>query len=216
MSKFLTLIQSLSPALDEIEAEVHALIENNVDSSPKEIAELYGKRIRNKYTSVGVVSALPSVIPGLGTFGQIVIEGTTITGDLALMLRWMSSLCCGIGTIYGRDMSHSFNQDFIMILGIWCGVIHAAKEASIRVGTKVAVAQFNRRVPGKIFQKINQRVGRTILTKYGTKRGGIAVGKLIPFGVGAAIAGGFNYSTMSSFIKAAIKFYTSGSFHFED
>lgn len=84
----------------------------------------------------------------------------------------------------------------------------AAEGTTKRIGTKVAIAQFNK-IPGKLFQSINRRVGTTIVTKYGTKRGGIAVGKLVPFGVGAAVGGGFNLATMKAFKRQAIAFYSS-------
>ena len=173
-----------------------------------ELAEGYGNRICWKFTSVGVVSALPSVIPGLGTGAQIVIEGGSISADLALMLRWMGSLTCGIGYIYGRDMSTNFNQDYVKILGLWCGVLKTAEQATKRVATKVAVSQFNK-IPGKIFIKINQKLGTTIITKYGTKRGGIAIGRLVPFGIGSIVGGTFNNVTMKTFKKKETAYYKS-------
>jgi hypothetical protein len=202
-----TIIQSVAPSNEHIAQEVYELKYLNSKLSRDQLALRWGKRIRNNYTSVGVATALPSSIPGIGTAAQIAIEAGTITGDLALMLRWMGKLCMGISIIYGNNPEKSINQDLINILGIWCGVIDAAKNATTRVGTKVAVAQFNKRISGKTLVKVNQRVGTTVVTKYGTKRGGIALGKLVPFGVGAVIAGGFNYFTFNGFMKSAIDYY---------
>lgn len=201
------IIQSVAPSNEHIAQEVYELKYLNSKLSRDQLALRWGKRIRNNYTSVGVATALPSSIPGIGTAAQIAIEAGTITGDLALMLRWMGKLCMGISIIYGNNPEKSINQDLINILGIWCGVIDAAKNATTRVGTKVAVAQFNKRISGKTLAKVNQRVGTTVVTKYGTKRGGVALGKLIPFGVGAVIAGGFNYFTFNGFMKSAIDYY---------
>ena len=202
-----TIIQSVAPSNEHIAQEVYELKYLNSKLSRDQLALRWGKRIRNNYTSVGVATALPSSIPGIGTAAQIAIEAGTITGDLALMLRWMGKLCMGISIIYGNNPEKSINQDLINILGIWCGVIDAAKNATTRVGTKVAVAQFNKRISGKTLAKVNQRVGTTVVTKYGTKRGGIALGKLVPFGVGAVIAGGFNYFTFNGFMKSSIDYY---------
>ena len=202
-----TIIQSVAPSNEHIAQEVYELKYLNSKLSRDQLALRWGKRIRNNYTSVGVATALPSSIPGIGTAAQIAIEAGTIPGDLALMLRWMGKLCMGISIIYGNNPEKSINQDLINILGIWCGVIDAAKNATTRVGAKVAVAQFNKRISGKTLAKVNQRVGTTVVTKYGTKRGGIALGKLIPFGVGAVIAGGFNYFTFNGFMKSAIDYY---------
>lgn len=205
----ITIVNAVAPKYESIIKEVQELKQSNPYSSREELANIYGDRIKKKYTSVGVASALPSVIPGIGTAVQIGTEIATLSGDLALMLRWMAANCYGIALIYGKNIENEFNEEFIRILGIWCGVLIPIKVGAVKIGTKVAIVQFNKQVSGKILQRINQKVGTTIVTKYGTKRGGIALGKLIPFGVGAAIGGGFNYFTMSGFKKAAIKYYHS-------
>ena len=210
-SKFdlLTIVNFVAPSLHDIKIEIEELRNSYPKLNNIELSKKYSKKITKNYTSVGVASALPSVIPGIGTIGQIAIEGTTVTADLTLMLRMMAKICYGIGFINNKDMEQGFNQDFIYILGIWSGVIISVKVATEKIGTKIAIAQFNRNVSGQMLQKINRRVGTTIPTKWGTKRGGIALGKLIPFGVGAAVGGGFNYYTMNGFSNAALKHYES-------
>ena len=203
----LTIVNAVSPSYDSVKTEIAELKKSYSKKTKLQLADLYGNRLRKKYTSVGVASALPSVIPGVGTAAQIAVEVTTISGDLALMLRWMAANCYGIALIYDKDINAEFNQEFIRVLGVWCGVIQASKLATTKIATKVAVVQFNKNVSGKVLQKINQRVSTTIVTKYGTKRGGIALGRLIPFGVGALIGGGFNYSTMNKFKKSAIEYF---------
>lgn len=205
----LTIVNAVSPSYESIKTEIAELKKSYPKKTKEELANIFGDRLKRKYTSVGVATALPSVIPGLGTAVQIATEVTTVSGDLALMLRWMAANCYGIGIIYEKDIEAEFNQEFVRILGVWCGVIQFAKVGTTKIATKVAAVQFNKNVSGKVLQKINQRVSTTILTKYGTKRGGIALGRLIPFGVGAAIGGTFNYFTMNGFKKSAITYFKS-------
>lgn len=206
-TNLITIINKVTPAHENICSEIAELKESFPSCNRQELAEKYAAKLTKMYTSTGVASALPSVIPGMGTAAQIAIEGATVSADLTLMLRWGGSMCYGIGLIYGKDMEKDYNLDLIRILGLWSGVIISAKEASKRVGTKVVAAQFNRHVTGQMLSKVNKKVGVTIFTKYGAKRGGIALGRLIPFGVGAAVGGTFNYRTMKSFSKSAIKHY---------
>ena len=208
MNPIVKLTQTLTPPYEEIKRDVNDFRKAHHAMTANELANAYGNRICWKFTSVGVLSALPSIIPGPGTGVQIAMEGGAISADLALMLRWMGSLTCGIGHIYARDMTTNFNQDYVKILGLWCGVLKTAEQATKRVATKVAVSQF-KKVPGKIFTKINQKVGTTIVTKYGAKRGGIAIGRLIPFGVGAIVGGTYNSVTMKTFKKKAIFYFAS-------
>nr|WP_315145066.1 hypothetical protein [uncultured Flavobacterium sp.] len=210
----ITVVNAVSPSFESIKKEIAELKRSYPSKNKTELAELYGDRLKRKYTSVGVVSALPSAIPGVGTAAQVAVEVGTMSGDLALMLRWMAANCYGIALIYDKDISSEFNEEFVRILGLWSGVIHIAKKGTALVATKVAVVHFNKAVTGKMVQQINKKVGVTIFTKYGAKRGGIALGRLIPFGVGALVGGTFNYFTMNGFKKAAIKYYKTEDLEF--
>lgn len=209
--ELITIVNIVAPSYNSIQIEINELKKSHPNKTKSELAEIYSNRIRKKYTSVGVAAALPGSIPGIGTAVQVAAEVATVSGDLILMLRWMAATCYGVALIYEKNIQSDFNNEFIRTLGLWCGVIEGVKKGATRIGTKVAMAQFNRNVSGKLLQQINKKVGTTILTKYGTKRGGVAIGKLIPFGIGAAIGGSFNYYTMSGFKQAAINYYKSGS-----
>ncbi len=171
-----------------------------------ELADKWADKICWLYATEGAVTALPSAIPGIGTMAQIGIEVGAISADLTCMLVFMVGMVSGVGQIYERDTEAPFNQEFVKILGLWCGVFTLGREPVVRVAAKVAVAQF-KRVPGEVFKRINQKVGATIVTKFGMKRGGIAVGRLVPFGVGALVGGGFNFVTMNGFKQFAIDYY---------
>lgn len=201
------IIETVQPNVDDTKRNVEDLRSANPKLSNDELAHKWSDKICQRFMSEGAVTALPGSIPGIGTGYQIGIEATAITTDLAYMIRCMAGLTIGVGLIYGRDVEASFNQDFIRVLGLWCGVLSLGKSATSRVAQKVAIAQF-KKVPAEIFKRINRKVGTTIVTKYGTKRGGVAVGRLVPFGVGALIGGGFNLWTMKDFKKKAIAYYS--------
>lgn len=211
MSSFnlLTVVNAVSPKFESIDSEIYSLQKQYPNYTNDQLADKFCNSIVNKYTSTGVATALPSVIPGLGTAAQIATEVGTIGADLALMLRFMASICYGTAKIYGKENINEFDGEFITVLGLWCGAILPARMAVQKLATKAAFITFNKNISSKILQKINVKVGFTLFTKYGTKRGGVALGRLIPFGVGAAIGGSFNYATMKSFKKAAINKYKS-------
>lgn len=202
----LKIIDTVQPNTGDIARYIEDLTMAHPTISKDELASKWADRVCWRFASEGAATALPGAIPGLGTAAQIGIEAGVISADLAYMLRCMAGITIGVGKIYGRDTESSFNQDFVRVLGLWCGVLTLGKEASVRVASKVAIAQF-KRVPSEIFKRINRKVGTTIVTKYGAKRGGIAVGRLIPFGVGALVGGGFNLATMKAFKASAIKYY---------
>lgn len=161
-----------------------------------------------KLTGVGVVASLPSAIPGLGTAIQIGVTATSMTGETWLILRNLTAMQLMVAGLTDHDVSDRERKDeLIIVWGVETGAIVPAKEAVKRVGTKVAIKQFNERVSGTLLRRINQKLGTTVLTKWGTKRGGIALGRLIPVGVGAAVGGCMNYFTAKSFGAACLKYY---------
>lgn len=199
-------METLQPDSNDVARHIVDLRSAHPRLTNDALAQKWADKICWRYASEGAATALPGAFPGLGGVVQIGIEAGAISADLAYMLRCMAGMTIGVGQIYERDTEASFNQDFVRVLGLWCGVLSLGKEATVRVASKVAIAQF-KKVPAEIFKRINQKVGTTIVTKYGTKRGGIALGRVIPFGVGAVIGGGFNLATMKGFKKAAITYY---------
>jgi len=206
------IIETLQPNIEDVRKGVQDYRKANPGYGTDDLASNWADRACWLFAAEGAASALPGAIPGLGTAAQVAIEAGAISGDLAYMLRTMAGMTMGVATVYDRDLSAQFNDEFVKVLGVWCGALTLTKEPLERIAQKVAVAQF-KRVPGEVFKRINRRVGTTILTKYGTKRGGVAIGKLVPFGVGALVGGSFNLATMKAFKRASVHYFktTGGS-----
>lgn len=191
----------------EIQARVDRLKSKNPHASQEEIATWHADRACWLYAGQGAATALPSAIPGLGTLTQVGVEATAILTDVAFLMRNQANLSMGVAAAFGHPLNEQARIDeFSVLLAIWCGIVRPAQEGLKLVGKKIAVAQI-KKVPGSFFTALNRRVGTTVLTKYGTKRGGIAVGRVVPFGVGVIVGGTFNLMAMKAFKRVAIKFY---------
>lgn len=183
-----------------------ALIEDLVDRSKKLCA------------AQGVVASLPGAIPGLGTAAQIGLMVGSAAPETVLLLRKMAHLQMSIAHLRDYEIRDEIDpskvhsdriEEFAVVMGIMTGAIIPAKEAAKKYGSKFATVQISRHLSPSVLRAINKRVGFTLLTKFGTKRGGVALGRVIPLGVGAAIGGGMNYHSMHQFSKSACKFYSS-------
>ena len=58
-------------------------------------------------------------------------------------------------------------------------------------------------------RRINSQLVAQVLKKWGTRRGAATVGKLLPFGIGAAVGGSANYVMLREFSKQANRFFSS-------
>ena len=201
------LIDKLAPNQNDIKKWIDGIKKENPKLTNDEIAENVCDYIVFSYTKQGAALSLPGSIPGLGTAVQIYIEAGTTSADIALLVRNTTYLVFALGEIYGIKERKVLIQDTLLIIGLWSKAIIITKEGAMRIGEKIITNAFKNKFPAQIFKAINKKVGTTILTKYGTKRGGVAVGKLIPFGVGVVIGGGFNYLMMKKFAKQTKKYF---------
>ena len=206
----ISIVKKVTPSFHEVKKEVDILKLSQPWLSPEKLSGLYAKKIRNKYTSVGVVSSLPGVIPGMGTVAQIAVETGSVSADVALMLRWMASLCYGTAYIYGRDLEQDFEAEFTAVLGLWSGEL-SIDEVNKTRNNILSVNHFDKHIADRIKNRMNQKVGRKLVAKYGSKRAGSALGKLIPFGIGAIVGGTFNYNTMHKFGRMANDYFKGGT-----
>jgi hypothetical protein len=209
VSYLLDFVRKLAPDPQKVAQWIAEVRAENPELHNDELADFVGDKIVWTYTSQGAALALPGAIPGLGTIIQISTEVSTASADVALMIRNQAYLVFALGAIYGNHSREILIQDTLICIGLWTNALGIAKSGALKIGTKIAEANFKKRFPAKILQAINRKVSVTVLTKYGTKRGGIAVGKLIPFGVGVLVGGGFSYITMKNFKRRTIQYLTT-------
>lgn len=208
-----TLIQTLikakvMPDPADIEERVRTIRSRRPNATPKELATRVVSTTTTRMTGLGVVAALPGAVPGLGTGAQVAIGSTTVGGELWVILRNLTAMHLTVAGLYGHDIRHPERRDeLVVVWGLETGLIIPAAEAGKRIGTKVAIKQFNQHVSGALLRRINQKLGTTVVTKWGTKRGGVALGRLVPFGVGTTVGGGMNCFACWSFGKALMRYY---------
>ena len=204
----LATIHKLAPDPKKVREWVSEVKSENPDLTTIQLADYIGDSIVWTYTKQGGALALPGAIPGLGSIVQVATEISTISVDIALMVRNQAYLVFALGECYGRKGREVLIQDTLICIGLWTNALVLTKAGAVRLGTKVLGVAFRKKFPAKILQSINRKVGTTILTKYGVKRGGLALGRIIPFGVGVGVGAGFNYIVMKAFKRNCIKYFS--------
>lgn len=204
----LTIVHKLAPDPQKVKEWVDEMKRENPGLTRDQLADYIGDSIVWTYTKQGGALALPGAIPGLGTVVQAGIEVSAISVDIALMVRNQAYLVFALGECYGRKGREVLIQDTLICMGLWTNALVLTKAGTIRLGTKALGVAFKKKFPAKILQAINRKVGTTIVTKYGVKRGGLALGRMIPFGVGVGVGAGFNYIVMKAFKQSCIKYFS--------
>lgn len=128
---------------------------------------------------------MAAAVPGAGPI--------TLVGTMAVDLAWFTGraadLILAVAAVHGQTVA-TVEQRRAWILpvlafgdGASVGFTKLAGEVGKGLGRRTT-----EKIPTELINAINKALGRTIITKYGTKRGVIALGRALPFGIGALSA----------------------------
>ncbi len=150
--------------------------------------------------SVGVGAAAPALGTALGVAASVTEAGYTA--------RRLADLILTIAAIRGMS-GEDVEERKAWVLSVMAfgnsastGFSKLAGEMGKGLGKRATA-----KIPTEALRRINRAVGRTIITKYGTKRGVLAIGKVLPLGFGAAIGGSANYVLVRQVGRHADRFF---------
>lgn len=200
------MIRTLAPDPADVAAHVAEVKTNNPDLTAEEIAEFVSDRIVWTYAAQGAALALPGTVPGFGTLAQVAVEGGALTADIALMIRSQTHVVCALAECYGRRGRETLVHDTLICIGLWTKALTSTKKGLVQFG-EVSVKTTLNKLSGKLLRDLNRKIGKALLMKYGARRGTVSVGRVIPFGAGVVIGGGFNYLTMKAFAAVCRNYF---------
>lgn len=168
-------------------------VDQLVDSFSKELAAL------------GAVTGASAAVPGVGTVAAF----ATAAADLGWFTLRAGDLILSVAAVHGHT-EPSVEERRAWVLSILAFGNSASKMFTQLAGEagKGMGARATARIPVEVLQRMNRRVGRTLVTKYGTRRGAIALGRALPLGIGAVIGGVGNYGLIRVIGGQADAFFT--------
>lgn len=154
--------------------------------------------------TVGAATGGVAALPAAGT-GTALVTGFA---EISWFTARSADLILAIAAVHGHT-EPSVEERRLWILSILAfgdgaaaTVTKLAGEMGKGLGKKATA-----RISAETLRSINRAIGRTIFTKYGTKRGVIALGTAFPLGIGAAIGGSANYALTRALARHADSFF---------
>ncbi|MEB4211453.1 hypothetical protein [Mycobacterium sp. 94-17] len=149
-------------------------------------------------TTTGAATGGVAAVPGAGTAAAL----ASGVGDGTFFLTASATHVLAVASVYGIRLEHYERQRALLLMvlaggGMAGGVSKAAGRTGSHLGVRGVQA-----VPMETINPINRVLGRHFITKYGTKRGIIVLGRAAPFGLGAVIGGGGNFLMARTVIKS--------------
>ncbi len=134
---------------------------------------------------VGGATALPGIIPGLGT--AVAIVGGA-TADALVSMKLQVDMCMCLAAAFNYEIASEDGKHLAFLIAATGSFQRAGVETGTKIGSKAGVSMLRQYLKGGALQATKQafrRVGVTFTRK--------AAEKAIPFGIGAVVAAGANY-----------------------
>jgi hypothetical protein len=215
----------LATRIDPVEAEritrrlleaVDEVAANRWQAAVRRAADLPGtirpEKVRSLTNSLarelgaaGAAAGAAAAAPAVGTMATLMAT----SAELAWFTGRAGDLILTMAALHGHpEPTVDERRAWVLAVLIYGGsardgLTRAINEAS----TGVALAG-DRRIPVSTLQTANRLMARGLMRRYGTRRGAVALGELIPLGVGAAVGATANFVAIRSLARHADSFFS--------
>ena len=203
----------------EIAAEAEG---DSVDEKVKSIIS----RFKKELTAVGAATGAVAAAPAIGTAAA----ASALAADMAWFGMRATDLIMAIGAVNGHVEStpeerrawvlavlafgEESAQQFTSLVrelndsdGAGAGAGNIVQPATDSLSDKAAGLLGGDALTLEALRRINTNLASQVATKYGTRRSALAIGKLLPFGIGAVVGGTANYSFVRVVGKQSARFF---------
>ncbi len=180
-------------------AHVARLRRKSPGSSPPEILRRLNNEFRASTVTTGAGVGAAAAAPGVGTGVAISLSG----GEFVTFLGATALYVLARGEVHGIRTADVERQR-LLVTAILLGqsANRAIPVVAERTGQHWAKAVV-KSIPMSSVRQVNRVLGRSFVTKYGSKQGIIVLGKVAPFGIGAVIGGTVNGVISQGIIRAS-------------
>jgi hypothetical protein len=187
-------------------AHIRSIRGRRPDASPAQVLAILERRFLTAVTSGGAIVGASAAIPAVGTGTALLLSGVETAGFLEASALFAQSVTeiHGIAvveperarTLVMALMLGNAGQDLIQQL---------ATQAAGRGGSRTAYwGEFvTKSLPGPAFGMIADRIRSSFLKRFAVTQGTSVVGRLMPFGIGAAIGGTGNHLMGRKIVNSA-------------
>lgn len=174
------------------------------------------KSISRELTSLGAAAGASAVAPGLGTTAAV----SLVASEAGWFAVRVADLIMAIGAAYGHTHAAAeerrawilsilaFEDDAVEQFAVLAAELGVARLVGrSELGNAMASMVGGDAVTVDAFRRVNASLASKVLTRYGSRRGAMTLGKLLPFGIGAIVGGGANWGMTRAVAKQCRTFF---------
>ncbi|MCR8945245.1 hypothetical protein ABT013_01195 [Streptomyces bacillaris] len=173
--------------------------QRNREATPAQIIRNLERMYVSALAGTGAAVGGTAAAPGVGTGAALALSA----GEALSSLELSALFALSVAEVHGVPIDELERRRTI-VMGILLGGSGTATIAGVaeRTGQHWG-RQLVAKVPAETLRQINKVLGRNFVTRYGTRQGIIVLGRVAPFGIGAAIGGGANAAIGALAVRAA-------------
>ena len=155
--------------------------------------------------ATGAVAGGTAAVPGIGTATAVASNA----GEIGWFALRVSDLILAIAAVHGHTTA-SVEQRRAWLLSILAFGGDASSEFASVAATITRSglgAKATEVVSSEWLGTINRTIAKTLLKRWGARRSAIVLGRLLPFGIGAAIGGTTNFGAVRMIARNADDFF---------
>lgn len=192
---------AFAPAKKLAKAQVSRIREKNPELSDIEIIEKLEKRFLAQVTATGGAAGAFAAAPVVGT---PVALGTAVA-DVGTTTQMTAVHTYAVLDVLDLELEDvDLERALIMTVMLGGSGSTTINKVAERTGAHWG-RQLTKKVPAETLKQVNKILGRNFVTKYGTKQGILVIGKVAPFGIGAAVGTGLSLMFGVGMLKAVRK-----------
>jgi hypothetical protein len=173
------------------------------DVRPEKVAALRKRAVR-ELTAAGAAAGAAAAAPAVGTIATMMAT----TAELAWFTSRAGDAILTVAALHGhKEPTEEERRGWVLALLIYGGSARDAFAKALHESSTGVTLPAQGKVPMATLQTANRLLGTRLLRRYGARRGAVALGTLLPLGVGAIVGGGANYRAIGSLIDNADKFF---------
>lgn len=134
---------------------------------------------------VGGTTALPGVVPGVGT--AIAMLGGGVA-DVGVCMKMQVDMCMCLAAVFDYDVASEDVRHLAFLIAVFGALQHGGAEAGVKLGSRAGVRMLNQYLRGSALVTLKQMFARV-----GVRFTRVGLEKALPIGIGVALGVGFNY-----------------------
>jgi hypothetical protein len=169
------------------------------EATPAEVIEQLERRYRAAVIGIGAASGGAAALPGVGTAASVAAGAAEITAFISATAMYVLALA----ELHDVPLSDP-DVRRALVLAALVGETGVLAVDGVAVESGASWAQvLGRRASKESLGGLNGRLGKLLLTRFGTRQGALLIGRAVPFGIGAGIGAAGNAALARGVIRAA-------------